>query len=238
MSEIPKFSETLWEWRSFSDRFHKTHLSAIRKLPLKFDRPTEMIDNYVWTPDCNLNIKLREQELKIKELLGFRSHHLGNTLSITSYIERWTTEVYSFPIPAFLMKRVVRGLNISNVPKFLHMVEDKDQFINLLQAQSNSVRSLSIFKQREQHLLHIDEELKEKDNNQELGGKSVTVEISHLARPENVFTLSIEDTAIDNVIAAMSKIMRGMDKRIYRGMIFMNYLQAVKIWGLGKKIFG
>jgi hypothetical protein len=59
-----------------------------------------------------------------------------------------------------------------------------------------------------------------------------------LARPENVFTLSIEDTAIDSVIAAISKIMRGMDKRIYRGMIFMNYLQAVKIWGLGKKIFG
>jgi hypothetical protein len=184
-----------------------------------------------------MNIKLREQELKIKELLGFRSHHLGNTLGITSYIERWTTEVYSFPIPAFLMKRVVRGLNISNTPKFLRMVEDKDQFINLLQSQSNSVRILSIFKQREQRLLHMDEELKKEGNNEELG-KSVTIEISHLARPENVFTLSIEDTAIDNVIAAISKIMRGMDKRIYRGMIFMNYLQAVKIWGLGKKIFG
>jgi len=236
VSGIPKFSETLWEWRSFSKRFHKTHLSAIRKLPLKFDRPTEMIDNYVWTPDCNLNIKLREQELKIKELLGFRSHHLGNTLGITSYIERWTTEVYSFPIPAFLMKRVVGGLNISNMPKFLHIVEDKDQFINLLQSQSNSVRILSIFKQREQHLLHMDEDLKEEGNNKELG-KSVTVEISHMERPENVFTLSVEDTAIDNVNAAISKIMRGKEKRIYRGMIFMNYLQAVKVWGLGNKIF-
>lgn len=233
----PKFSETLWEWRLFSNRFHKTDLGAIRKLPLKFDRPTEMIDNYVWTPDCNLNVKLREQELKIKELLGFRSHHLGNTLGITSYIERWTTEVYSFPIPAFLMKRVLRGLNISNMPKFLHTVEDKDQFINLLQSQSNSVRVLSIFKQREQHLLHMDEDLKEKGDNKELG-RSVTVEISHLARPENVFTLSIEDRAIDNVIAAISKIMGSTDKGIYRGMLFMNYLQAVKVWGLGKKMFG
>ena len=236
LSGIPKFSETLWEWRSFSNRFHKTHLSRIRKLPLKFDRPTEMVDNYVWTPDCNLNVKLREQELKIKELLGFQSQRLGNTLGTISNIERWTTEVYSFPIPAFIVKRVLRGLNISNMPEFSHMVEDKDRFINLLQSQSNSVRVLSISKQREQHLLHLDEDLTEKGDDKELG-KSVTIEISHLARPENVFTLSIEDRAIDNVIAAISKIMRSTDKRIYRGMIFMNYLQAVKVWGLGKRIF-
>jgi hypothetical protein len=29
-----------------------------------------------------------------------------------------------------------------------------------------------------------------------------------------------------------------MDKRAYRGMVFMNYLQAVKEWGLNKKMFG
>ena len=36
----------------------------IQKLPVKFDRPTKMTDNYVWTPDCSLNIKLREGDLK------------------------------------------------------------------------------------------------------------------------------------------------------------------------------
>ena len=65
----------------------------------------------------------------------------------------------------------------------------------------------------------------------------MTVEISHLASPEDVSTLSIEHPSIDMVIAAIPKIMRDVDKQIYRGMIFMNYLQAVKIWELGKKIF-
>jgi hypothetical protein len=65
----------------------------------------------------------------------------------------------------------------------------------------------------------------------------VTVEISHLSGPEDVYTLCIEHSIIDKVIAAISKIMGEPDKKIYRGMVFMNYLQAVKVWGLGKKIF-
>ena len=114
------------------------------------------------------------------------------------------------------------------------MVEDKEQFIELLQTQSNSVRVLSIFKQREQRLLPIDESIKGKDK-KELGDL-VTVEISHLTSPENVSALSIEPN-IDKVITAVSMMMRNVDKKIYRGMVFMNYLQAVKVWGLGKKIF-
>jgi hypothetical protein len=234
MSEIPKFSETLWEWRSFSKTFHESLLSIIQELPLKFDRPAEMIDNYVWTPDCSLNIKLREQDLKIKEFLGVRSYCVDNTLAITTHVERWTTEVYSFPIPLSIMKRIVRGLNLSNMSG-LSMINDKDQFINLLQSQSNSVRVSSIFKQRKQHLLCTGEDLKEKGN-KELG-EFVTVEISHLILPEDVFTLSVEHVTVDNEIAAISKIVRDIDIRAYRGMVFMNYLQAVKEWGLNKKIF-
>jgi len=202
---------------------------------MKFDRPTQMTDNYVWTPDCNLNIKLREKDLKIKELMGFQPCYMDSTEGFATYAEQWTTEVYSFPISAFLLKRIVKGLKISNVSKTLHTVEDKEQFIELLRAQSNSVRVLSIFKQREQRLLSIDDDLK--DNGNKEIGKLVTVEISHLASPEDVSTLSIEDSTTDKVIAAISKMMSDVDKETYRGMKFMNYLQAVKVWGLGKRIF-
>ena len=68
MKQIPKFSEKLWEWRSFNKTSHKNLSDMIQELPVKFDRPTKMTDNYVWTPDCSLNIKLREEDLKIKEL--------------------------------------------------------------------------------------------------------------------------------------------------------------------------
>lgn len=235
MSGNPIFSERLWEWRSFSKSFHKSLLDVIQELPVKFDRPTKMTDNYVWTPDCNLNIKLRDQDLKIKELMRFQLCPMDSTLGITTYAEQWTTEVYSFPISALLMKRIGKGLGLRDGSRSLPVVEDKKQFIELLQSQSKSVRILSIFKQRELHLLTIDNDLKDKGRKGQ--EEIVTVEISPLKSPEDVYTLSIEHASIDKVISAISKIMRDVDKQIYRNMIFMNYLQAVKIWGLGKKIF-
>jgi len=194
-----------------------------------------MTDNYVWTPDCNLNIKLRDQDLKIKELIGFQPCYRDNTLGITTYAEQWTTEVYSFPIPTLLMKRIGEGLGIRNISRSLPLVADKEQFIKVLQSHSNSVRILSIFKQREQRLLTIENDHKDKVDNEV--AELVTVEISHLASPEDVSTLSIEHPSIDMLVTAIPMIMRDVEKQIYRGMIFMNYLQAVKIWGLSKKIF-
>jgi hypothetical protein len=210
-------------------------MNVIHELPLKFDRPTKMTDNYVWTPDCNLNIKLRDQDLKIKELIGSQPCYMDNAQGVTTYAEQWTTEVYSFPIPVLLMKRIGKGLGLGNMSRSLRLIEDKEQFIESLQSQSNSVRIISVFKQREQRLLPIGNNLKEKVNEglEEL----TTIEISHLADPEDVFTFSIEHASIDMVIAAIPRIMRDADKQTYRGMIFMNYLQAVKVWGPGKKLF-
>lgn len=75
MKQIPKFSEKLWEWRSFNKTSHKNLSDMIQELPVKFDRPTKMIDNYVWTPDCSLNIKLREEAVAISQALP---HTLNN----------------------------------------------------------------------------------------------------------------------------------------------------------------
>lgn len=85
--------------------------------------------------------------------------------------------------------------------------------------ETNSERSkLAICpEQRKQHLLCIDEGLKEKGNKEQ--GELVTVEILHLKRPEDVFTLSVEHTTIDNEIAAILKLVRDMDKRAYRNGI-------------------
>jgi hypothetical protein len=160
---------------------------------------------------------------------------MHNVLDTTTYVEQWTTEVYSFPIPTLLMKRIAKGLGIRNLPRSSPLVENKEQFIESLQSHSNSVRILSIFKQREQHMLPIENDPKDKCDKGV--GELVTVEISHLSSPEDISTLSIEHSSIDMVMAAIASIMRDVDKQIYKGMMFMNYLQAVKIWGLGKKIF-
>ena len=236
MIEAPKFSETLWEWRTFCKTFHKSLLSTIRVLPVKFDRPTKMTDNYVWTPNCNLNIKLREQDLKIKQLLGSQLCRTEDTLGVSTYAELWTTEVFSFPISIFLMKRIAEGLKIDNISKISRGADDKEKFIELLQSQSNSVKVLSISKNRQQHLLPIDESLQFQEH-KDLEKLATTIEVSHVLSPEDVYTLSVEHPRFDMVRAAIPMLMRNVDKQVYRGMVFMNYLQVVKMWGLGKKIF-
>jgi hypothetical protein len=235
MNEVPKFSERLWEWRSFSSTINKDLLNVIHELPMKFDRPTKMTDNNVWTPNCNLNFKLREQDLKIKGILGSHPCYRDITSGIFIFAEQWTTEVYSFPISTVLMKRIVHGLNIGNLSKALHVAKDKEQFIESLQSQSNSVKVLSIHKEREQHLLPIDENLKDKGHKE--SEKLVTIEISHLLSPEDVYTVSVEHSSVDMVRTAITMLFRNVDNRVFRGMAFMNYLQVVKMWGLGKKIF-
>jgi hypothetical protein len=132
------------------------------------------------------------------------------------------------------MKRIVQGLNIGNLSKSSRRTKDRDQFIELLQSQSNSVKVLSIVKNRQQNLLPVDRNLKYKGN-KDLE-KLVTIEVSHALSPEDVYTLSVH-SSVDIVRDAIPMLMRNMDKRVYRRIIFTNYLKVVKIWGLGKKIF-
>ncbi|HYZ59022.1 MAG TPA: hypothetical protein VE544_05120 [Nitrososphaeraceae archaeon] len=80
------------------------------------------------------------------------------------------------------MKRIVQGLNTGNLSKSSRRTKDKDQFIELLQSQSNSVKVLSIVKNRQQNLLPVDRNLKYKGN-KDLE-KLVTIEVSHALSPE------------------------------------------------------
>jgi hypothetical protein len=102
MKQIPKFSEKLWEWRSFNKTSHKNLSAMIKELPVKFDRPTKMTDNYVWTPDCSLNIKLRKEDLKIKELKISQPCHIEDISGITTYVEQQKSSAFQF-LP-FLLK--------------------------------------------------------------------------------------------------------------------------------------
>jgi hypothetical protein len=42
---------------------------------------------------------------------------MDKTSGDTKYVEQWTAEVYSFPIPMRLMKRIGMELGISNISK-------------------------------------------------------------------------------------------------------------------------
>lgn len=75
--------------------------------------------------------------------------------------------------------RIVQELNIGNLSKSSRRTKDKDQFIELLQSQSNSLRVLSIIKARQQHLLPVDGILKYKGNKDlEKFGSSLHLKLS------------------------------------------------------------
>jgi len=221
MSENPKFSEILWEWRSFSKKYQKSLLNELRDLPAKFDLPTKMIDNYVWTPNYILNAKLRDKDLKIKQLLDSRLCHWDDNSQKGTKVEQWITEVFGFPISNFLLKRVTMGLKINGIPQSLSLVGNKEQFIASLQSLSGSVKVVSMSKEREQHLLPVNVDRYKSGGGGETS-ELVTVEISRLTSPEEVASLSLEHSNIYAVETALSKIMKSIYGKDPKGRIVLN----------------
>ena len=82
----PVFKEILWEWRAFAIKVDPNICRNILDLPLKDGKSTKMLDRYICRLGCDTNIKIRDKDLKIKNLHD--KTHEG--------IERWTTEVYIF----------------------------------------------------------------------------------------------------------------------------------------------
>lgn len=80
----PKFKETLWEWRTFGNRIDSNLRRNILRLPIKDGKSIEMEDLYLCRVGCNVNIKIREEDLKVKNF--HNKTHAG--------IEQWTTEAY------------------------------------------------------------------------------------------------------------------------------------------------
>ena len=100
--EKPVFKETLWEWRAFGIRVDPYICRNIPSLPIKDGKSTNMLDRYICRVGCDINIKIRDEDLKVKNLHD--KTHAG--------IERWTTEVYDFPISAAIFRNITKALKM------------------------------------------------------------------------------------------------------------------------------
>ncbi len=115
----PVFKETLWEWRAFDIRVEPDICRKILNLPIKAGKSIRMLDRYICRVGCDINIKIRDQDLKIKNLND--NTHTG--------IERWTTEVYNFPISAALFGNITKALKI-DLPG--RVIRDGKQLMSIL----------------------------------------------------------------------------------------------------------
>jgi hypothetical protein len=75
---------------------------AIYCLPIKDGKSIRMLDRYLCRAGCYINIKIREEDLKVKNF-HYKTH---------AGIEQWTTEAYGFPITAAMFRSVTKALKI------------------------------------------------------------------------------------------------------------------------------
>ena len=135
----PVFKEILWEWRAFAIKVDRNICRNILNLPLKDGKSTKMLDRYICRLRYDTNIKIRDKDLKLKNLHD--KTHEG--------IERWTTEIYNFPISAAIFKNITESLNI-DLPE--RAIRDRQELISILSKVTPSVQIISVQKRRELHV--------------------------------------------------------------------------------------
>jgi hypothetical protein len=133
-----------------------------------------MLDRYICRLGYDTNIKIRDKDLKLKNLHD--KTHEG--------IERWTTEVYNFPISAAIFRNITKALNIDLLER---AIRDGQQLISILSKVTSSVQVINVQKRRELHVWPSG------DRN------GATIELTEISIPEKVMTIGIEHQDLEKV---------------------------------------
>jgi len=203
----PVFKEILWEWRAFATKVDPNICRNILDLPLKDGKSTKMLDRYICRLGYDTNIKIRDKDLKLKNLHD--KTHEG--------IERWTSQVYNFPISAAIFRNITKSLNI-DLPE--RAIRDGQELISILSKVTSSVQIISVQKQRELHVWPSD------DRN------GATIELTEISIPEKVMTISIEHQDLEKVTKALKYL-----QLTSRSIRVLSYVDCLRVWVEDKSLF-
>ncbi len=203
----PVFKEILWEWRAFAVKVDPSICRNILNLPLKDGKSTNMLDRYICRFGYDANIKIRDKDLKIKKLDD--KTHAG--------IERWTTEVYNFPISAAIFRNITKALNI-DLPG--RAIIDGQQLMSILSEITPSIQVIDVQKRRELHVWPSD------DRN------GATIELTEISTPEKVMTISIEHRDLEKVTKALEYLQLTSDS-----IRVLSYVDCLRVWVEEKSLF-
>lgn len=191
-----------WEWRGFGSL--PGHLGLrLGDLPLVFPRPQELVDRYLWLPGCELNLKLREGNFKIKRCLR-RS---------TDGVEEWLedeAEDYEFPLPRNVVAEIAQALHIELEGDEVEDVRTGADLVRTLQVASPELRVIEVAKQRWQHIL-----------------ESTLVEVARIRAPERITTVGLEHPDPERVRSALEEL--GLRTCLKTS----SYLSALQVWARG-----
>ena len=92
-----------WEWRGFGN-LSSAIRAQIEQLPLTYPAGgKKTVDQYLWVPGCEVNVKIRDQDLKFKYLLETQA----------GGFERWRelqTDQHGFPLKPEAVAKLQQGL--------------------------------------------------------------------------------------------------------------------------------
>jgi hypothetical protein len=203
----PVFKEILWEWRAFAIKVDPNICRNILSLPLRDGKSTNMLDRYICRLGYDTNIKIRDKDLKLKNLHD--KTHEG--------MERWTTEVYNFPISTAIFRKITKALNIDLPGK---SIRDGQQLISILSEFTPSIQVINVQKQRELHVWPS------RDRN------GATIELTEISIPEKVMTISIEHQDLEKVTKALEYL-----QLTSHSMRVLSYVDCLRMWVEQKTLF-
>jgi hypothetical protein len=213
----PAFSETLWEWRAFGD-IDANSLHQISHLPKRHDRTGNLKDDYLWVPECSLNVKLRAEGIRIKRLLSEAQD---------GSIKKWITEAYNFPISSTLFNMILADFKLE-LPQKEKAIQTREQLLSTLQSASAAIRMITVDKHREQYLWQHNNNRNGRARGEGEGGE-VAIEIATIHRPELVTSISIEHEDLDKVDKALKYLQLPSES-----MKVLSYLDCLERWAYGK----
>jgi len=196
-----------WEWRGFGVP-SESLTERIRGFPTIYATPQKVTDRYLWTPGCEVNLKLRFAQFKIKRLVD---EGVGG-------VEEWLEdphENYDFPLDGLLYHEVATIFGSEGAPRAVSL-EDEHEFLDQLSKDIPDLQVFAVDKLRWQH--------------RGPEGTAEIVEFAEIRAPEACVSIGIEDDDPEKIRRTLEEL--GLPGELRT----LNYLQAIDLWGRGKQV--
>jgi hypothetical protein len=199
---------THWEWRGFGQLSSELR-ARIDALPLRFERPQEITDEYLWVPGSPINVKLRLSDLKFKRLL-----------EVARGLELWLedpAENYALPLAAPVVEKLAAELGIV-VPALEAAALSREELLRLLDRAKPRVELVAVEKKRWQR--SWSDRARPESGTED----AVTIEVAEISAPERISSVGLEHPRADRVQAALDAL------GLARSFRKLSYLGALEIW--------
>jgi hypothetical protein len=189
-----------------------------------FAEPQSMTDEYLWVPDRNVNVKLRN---RANGSVKFKWLERGANDGIELWIEP-EQEEYRFPISPEVASRIGQTLAVKASPPPEALT--RQQLLDWLRRSDSRIRIVVVDKRRTMRIA-------------DSRHGRVLIELTDITRPEVIGSISVED---DSRLSPDADEARVADARRAVGAAVeslalatlkpMNYITAIGIWARGASI--